>query len=118
MISYKSDCIFCKIVNKEISVRLEYDDKDVAAFADKNPHAPVHVVVVSKTHIVKMSETTEKDIRLLGQMLTVANKIAVKQKIADTGYRIVVNCGRDGGQAVDHLHLHLIGGRTLSWPPG
>jgi len=115
---HKNDCIFCKIANKEIPVPFEYEDSAVAAFNDKNPQAPVHILIVPKAHMPKINDAAEKDIRLLGQMLMAAKNIAAKRKISDSGYRLIINCGRDGGQLVEHLHIHLLGGRPLGWPPG
>lgn len=114
----KNDCIFCKIVNKEIPVRLEYEDNNIAAFSDRNPQAPVHVLIVPKTHISMMRDAGEKDVKILGRMLLAAKNIAAKTRISKSGYRLVINCGRHGGQLVDHLHLHLLGGRPFHWPPG
>ncbi|MDD5680034.1 MAG: histidine triad nucleotide-binding protein [Candidatus Omnitrophica bacterium] len=118
MTASKNDCIFCKIANKEMPVQLEYEDGVVAAFKDKNPQAPVHILIVPKTHIPSINNATERDTKLLGDILISSKNIAAKLKISDSGYRLVINCGRGGGQLVDHLHLHLLGGRTFSWPPG
>jgi len=114
----KNDCIFCKIVNKEIPAHLEYEDNNIAAFSDKNPQAPVHMLIVPKTHIPKIHDAGEKDAKVLGEMLLAAKNIAAKAGISESGYRLVINCGRHGGQLVDHLHLHLLGGRLFHWPPG
>lgn len=118
MADRKTDCVFCKIANREIPVKFEYEDDNVAAFNDKNPQAPVHILIVPKTHISKISDVAEKDATVLGDMFLAAKNIAAKTAILKSGYRLVINCGRYGGQLVDHLHLHLLGGRTFSWPPG
>jgi histidine triad (HIT) family protein len=112
------DCIFCKIANKEIG-KLVYEDEQVAAFDDLNPQAPVHVLVIPKKHIARVSEVTDgEDACLMGQVIAVANKIAADRGIAEEGYRIVVNCNEGAGQSVWHVHFHLLGGRKLGWPPG
>ena len=113
-----SDCIFCKIANKEIG-KLVYEDEAVAAFDDLNPQAPVHVLIVPKKHIARISDVTDgDDICLMGHILTVANKIASDRGVAGGGYRVVVNCNEDAGQSVWHVHFHLLGGRKMHWPPG
>ena len=112
------ECIFCKIGYKEVPVRLEYEDDIIAAFNDKNPQAPVHILIIPKVHIAKISDTAEKEVELLGRMLAVAKDMAANKKLQSSGYRLVINCGRDGGQLVDHLHIHLLGGRQFGWPPG
>ena len=111
-------CIFCKIAGKEIAVKAEYEDDSVMAFDDKNPQAPVHVLIISKKHIASLNDITGKTAGLLGNMTIAAKEIAKRRDVLDAGYRLVVNCGRDSGQAVDHLHMHLLGGRQLGWPPG
>ncbi len=113
-----SDCIFCKIAQKEIGT-LIYEDELVAAFDDANPQAPVHVLIVPKKHIEKLLDVTQdEDKFLLGHILVIANTIARERSIAEAGYRVVVNCNREAGQSVWHLHFHLLGGRKMSWPPG
>lgn len=110
-------CIFCKIIEGEIPSTAVFQDDRSYAFADLNPKAPVHVLIVPREHIGSLEETTESHRELLGHLLGVAAEIA-RQKGLAKGYRVVVNIGADGGQTVDHLHLHLLGGRSLSWPPG
>ena len=110
-------CLFCKIVEGSIPSAAIYSDDLCYAFADINPHAPVHVLIVPREHIVSLAEAGEHHPALLGHLLFVAAKIA-REKGLDAGYRVVINTGADGGQTVDHLHLHLLGGRSLSWPPG
>jgi histidine triad (HIT) family protein len=110
-------CIFCKIVEGQIPSTPVYQDALAYAFADLNPAAPVHVLIVPREHVGSLADTKEEDRALLGHLLWAAAEIARKQGL-DDGYRIVVNTGQDGGQTVDHLHLHLLGGRPLTWPPG
>jgi len=112
------DCIFCKIGSGQISSRVVLQDEEVMAFEDLNPQAPVHVLVIPKRHIGRLSETQAGDRALLGKLLDVANQVASKKGIAESGYRVVANSGLDGGQSVFHLHLHLLGGRRMTWPPG
>ena len=111
-------CIFCKIAKKEIRVQVEHEEESVIAFNDKNPHAPVHVLIIPKEHIEKLNDITEETINLLGKMTLAAKEIAKKRNVFNSGYRLVINCGKDSGQMVDHLHMHLLGGRHLGWPPG
>jgi len=110
-------CLFCRIVAGEIPSTPVYQDELSYAFADVNPKAPVHILIVPRQHIASMADIGNGDCALLGHLHSVAAEIA-RSKGLDTGYRIVVNTGSDGGQSVDHLHLHLLGGRPLSWPPG
>ena len=113
-----SDCIFCKIANRELG-RLVYEDEEIAAFDDLNPQAPVHALVIPKKHISRLSDVTgEGDACLMGRILVVANKIAAERGIAEGGYRVVVNCNEGAGQSVWHVHFHLLGGRRMTWPPG
>ncbi|MFA6143048.1 MAG: histidine triad nucleotide-binding protein [Candidatus Omnitrophota bacterium] len=111
-------CIFCKIAKKEVPSKIIFENSDLVAFEDISPQAPVHVVIISKAHIEKLSDVTEKDIRLMGSMVLAAKDIAADKGISGSGYRVVMNCNKDGGQAVFHIHLHLLGGRKLNWPPG
>jgi len=113
-----NDCIFCKIVRGEIPSRVLYEDDELFAFHDINPQAPVHFLVVPKRHIANIMELTEGDGALAGRLLVTAQDLASRQGCAEKGARFVVNCKSDGGQTVDHLHLHVLGGRPLSWPPG
>ncbi|MDR3772415.1 MAG: histidine triad nucleotide-binding protein [Terracidiphilus sp.] len=110
-------CLFCKIVEGAIPSTPVYQDPLCYAFADIHPQAPVHVLVVPREHIASMIETDQSDQALLGHLLLAAAEIARNKGLGD-GYRIVVNTGNDGGQTVDHLHLHLLGGRAMTWPPG
>lgn len=112
------NCIFCKIVNKDIPAKIVFEDSDVLAFEDIKPQAPIHVVIIPKTHISKLSDTKKNDFGLLGKMISAVNEIAKINNITKSGYRVIVNCGPDAGQAVLHLHMHLLGGRAMGWPPG
>ena len=109
-------CIFCRIASGEIPAQMVANNKEIAAFRDLNPQAPVHILIIPKKHIRSLDDATDSD--LLGRMLTLAAAIARQEKIAKTGYRTVINTGADGGQSVDHLHIHLLGGRPMTWPPG
>jgi histidine triad (HIT) family protein len=110
-------CIFCKIADGSIPSTAVYSDDLAYAFADLHPQAPVHILIVPRQHIASMAETDQSHTALLGHLHWVATEIA-KAKQLSHGYRIVVNTGSDGGQTVEHLHLHLLGGRHLTWPPG
>jgi len=110
-------CLFCKIVSGEIPSTPVYQDELAYAFADINPRAPVHVLVAPKEHIVSIADAGEQHEALLGHLVAVAAGIA-RAKGLTKGYRLVTNVGDDGGQTVDHLHLHLLGGRPMTWPPG
>jgi len=111
-----SDCIFCKIVAGEIPATVVKRTDRLLAFRDVSPQAPVHVLVIPVEHVASLPEVS--DGRLLGEMLLLARDIARDEHIAEAGYRVVLNTNRDGGQTVFHLHLHLLGGRRLTWPPG
>ena len=107
------ECIFCKIIKKEISSNIVYEDDDILAFRDINPVAPVHILVIPKKHIESVIKLGDDDEELVGKIYTVINKIAKQENIEARGFRIVVNCGEDGGQEVKHLHFHIIGGKKL-----
>jgi histidine triad (HIT) family protein len=107
------DCIFCRIINGEVKSDILHRDDQVVAFRDINPEAPVHLLVVPIRHIESLAELTEDDATVTGHMVMVANRLAAEQGLSGDGYRLVVNCGRHGGQLVPHLHLHLLGGRKL-----
>ncbi len=113
-----SDCLFCKIAAKTIQAKLVHEDDRSVAFDDINPQAPVHTLVIPRKHVASMAELNEADAGLLGHLLLVGNQVAKQKGIAEGGYRLVVNTGRNGGQTVFHLHLHLLGGRPMHWPPG
>jgi len=110
------DCIFCKIVAGDIPAKPVYQDERVFAFSDIHPQAPTHLLLIPREHIKSLDESKDNH-ELLGHLVAVASKIA-KDKGLGKGYRIVINTGEDGGQTVDHLHLHLLGGRSMTWPPG
>lgn len=112
------DCIFCKIVRKEIPAKIVCWDKEIIAFEDINPQAPLHIIIIPQKHIEKLSDLKEEDTFLVGKMILEATKIAKEKNVSDDGYRLVFNCDRNAGQAVFHIHLHLLGGRKFTWPPG
>ncbi|GHT77316.1 putative HIT-like protein [Spirochaetia bacterium] len=113
-----SDCIFCKIIRGEIPGKKIYEDDELLAFHDVNPQAPVHFLVIPKKHIRNIMELESGDAALPGKLLNKGQELAVKLGCAEKGARFVINCKSDGGQTVDHLHLHVLGGRPLAWPPG
>jgi histidine triad (HIT) family protein len=113
-----TDCIFCRIGAKQISARVVMEDDEVLAFEDLNPQAPVHVLVIPKRHIAALKNVQQQDRALLGHLLAVATQVAQKKGIEESGYRVVANTGDNGGQTVSHLHLHVLGGRRMTWPPG
>jgi len=108
------DCIFCKIAAGEIPSEILYQDDKVIAFPDINPVAPTHLLVATKRHIPTLAHLSEAEIPLIGHMVIIANQLAREHGVAESGYRLVINCGREGGQVVPHLHMHLLGGRQLS----
>ena len=108
------DCIFCQIVAGKIPSEILYQDEEVIAFRDINPQAPKHLLIIPKRHIPSLAQLSEEDLPLMGHVVNIANQLAKREGIAETGYRLVINCGRAGGQLVPHLHLHLLGGRRLS----
>ena len=112
------DCIFCKIANKEINSEILYEDEFVVAFKDLEPQAPVHILIVPKKHIASLNELTAADTELLARIVLAAQKLAKDNGIAERGYRLVNNCGIEGGQTIGHLHFHLLGGREMLWPAG
>ncbi len=112
------DCLFCSIAKSEIPSEIVFEDDQVVAFNDINPVAPVHVLIIPRIHLATLNDLTEAHKLITGHMLHVAQQLAHKLAIAESGYRLLFNCNRDAGQAVFHIHLHLIGGRHLDWPPG
>lgn len=108
-----TDCLFCKMVTKEIPTTIVYEDDDVLAFNDIAPKAPVHVLIIPKKHIENLADATEEDLALLGKLQMVAHKLAKELGIAETGYRVLTNSGKDSGQVVFHMHYHLVGGKVL-----
>ena len=112
------NCLFCKIANKEIQSSIIEDSEEVLAFWDINKQAPSHFLIIPKKHIPSFSEISADDSHIITEILKIIRKITKKTGIIDTGYRVVVNNGKDAGQAVNHLHFHVLGGRKLNWPPG
>ena len=112
------NCLFCKIATQEISTKLIYEDKNIVAFNDIAPQAPHHVLIIPRAHIATINDLTAENNTLIGDMMLVAKKIAVSLNIAENGYRVLMNCNKNGGQAVYHIHFHLLGGRQMGWPPG
>lgn len=113
-----ADCIFCKIINKEIPCRIVFEDNDVIAFEDVNPQAPIHILVIPKKHIPTIQDITRDDAALIFRIHNTINNLAKEKGCAEKGFRIAINCNEYGGQAVYHLHFHLLGGRAMTWPPG
>ncbi len=113
------DTIFSRIISKEIKADIVFESETVMAFKDINPQAPVHILIVPKIEIPKVTDISGKEhAQLLGEMIDAANKLATENNIAEDGFRLVMNCGQKGGQEVYHLHMHLLGGRQMRWPPG
>ncbi len=110
--------IFTKIINKEIPAAIVYEDDKCIAFRDIDPKAPVHILIATKKEIRSMAEVTDQDKELLGHMMAKAAQIAKEQGISDSGYRLVINTNKEGGQEVYHVHMHILGGRQMEWPPG
>lgn len=108
-------CIFCKIINKEIPSEVVYKDKNILAFKDIYPKAPIHLLIIPKKHILSINYLKKEDRGLTGELFLVAQKLAKEFKIDKIGYRLIFNIGKDAGQTVDHLHLHLLGGKKLPW---
>jgi histidine triad (HIT) family protein len=110
--------IFKRIIDGEIPADIVHDDEHCLAFRDVAPQAPTHVLIIPKKEIASLNDLSDEDAALLSHLWTVIPQVARQLGLVDGGYRVVVNCGRDGGQSVDHLHFHLLGGRALTWPPG
>ena len=108
------DCVFCKIAAGKIPGQILYQDEDIVAFRDINPQAPVHLVIIPRKHIPSLARLSEAEAPVIASMVNIANRLAREESIAETGYRLAINCGEQGGQAVPHLHMHLLGGRRLS----
>ena len=113
-----ADCLFCKIAAKQIPAKIAFEDSQVLAFHDIQPKAPVHLQIIPKQHIARVSELKTENAGIMARMVEVANRLAVETGIAEPGYRLVINCNPAAGQSVYHLHLHLLGGRSFTWPPG
>jgi len=112
------DCIFCKIVSRESPADIVYEDDDSIAFKDINEQAPIHILLIPKKHIRSVVEIEEEDLQLIGHLVSVASKIADQTGISEKGFRLVLNTGLESGQSVWHIHIHLLGGRKMAWPPG
>ncbi len=112
------ECIFCKIANHEVQSEIVYEDENFVAFKDINPQAPIHILIIPRKHIPTINDLSPEDVELVGKMILIAKDLARKFEIAERGYRLVFNCNREAGQMVFHIHLHLLGGRAMGWPPG
>ena len=108
------DCIFCQIVAGKVPTEFLYQDEDAVAFRDIYPKAPTHIIIIPKEHIPSLAHLSEEQLPLMGHMVKIANQLAKREGIAEQGYRLVINCGKEGGQVVPHLHMHLLGGRRIS----
>ena len=116
--NFDESCLFCKIINGDIPSSKVYETEKVYAFRDIDPQAPQHIIIVPKNHIASANEINEENAELIGDIFVAAAQIAKIEGFAENGYRIVNNCGNDGGQTVGHIHFHLLAGRNLQWPPG
>lgn len=112
------DCIFCRIVSGDLESDLIYEDDDLVAFRDLNPQAPTHVLLIPRRHVPTVNDLAYADAELIGRLVLAGQRLASEEGIAEEGYRLVLNCNREAGQSVFHLHLHLLGGRRMKWPPG
>lgn len=115
---HDENCLFCKIVAKQIPAKIAYEDDHILAFHDIAPQAPVHILLIPKKHIATLNDLTPADSDVAGRLIYQAKTLAKDLNFAENGYRLVMNCNADGGQTVFHIHLHLLAGRTLTWPPG
>lgn len=113
-----TDCIFCKIASGEIESKKVYEDENVFAFYDLSPQAPVHILFIPKKHISHIDDITEDDSKIIGKIYLAITKVAKDLELDEKGYRVVLNNKEDGGQSVNHIHFHLLGGRSFNWPPG
>lgn len=113
-----SDCLFCKIRDGEIPGDIVYQDDDVLAFNDVNPQAPLHVLIIPKKHIATVNDLSDEDEPVMGQLFSVAKKLAEQHGVSEDGYRLVVNCNQKAGQTVFHIHMHMLADRVMRWPPG
>jgi histidine triad (HIT) family protein len=114
----REDCVFCQIIDKKMASDMIYEDADLVAFHDKYPQAPSHILIVPKKHIAHLSDFENEDEPLLSKMIILARDIAKENKFGDKGFRLALNEGKDGGQTIFHIHMHLLSGRRLMWPPG
>jgi len=113
-----SECLFCRVIEKQVPAKIIYEDETAVAFEDINPQAPVHVLVVPRRHIATALDIGDEDKALIGHLFRVAAEIAKKKAISESGFRLVMNTNAEAGQSVFHIHLHLLGGRPMHWPPG
>lgn len=113
-----TDCLFCKIINKDIPASVVYEDDEVLGFNDINPQAPHHVLFIPKRHISTLNDLQDSDAALVGKLYLAARALTAKLGVAEDGYRTVMNCNRNAGQTVFHIHLHMLAGRAMHWPPG
>ncbi|MBI5554461.1 MAG: histidine triad nucleotide-binding protein [Elusimicrobia bacterium] len=113
-----TDCLFCKIIEKKVPAKIAYEDDKVLAFHDISPQAPTHILLIPKKHIASINDLPEQDSAIIGYLHLIAKKLAQELKIDQSGFRLVINNGLDAGQAVSHIHWHVLGGRKLQWPPG
>ena len=114
----EKNCLFCDIVEKKIPASMVYEDENYVAFHDIAPQAPIHILIIPKKHIATLNDIDSHDVILLGQLMEIAKNLAKNFNIDQSGYRVLMNCNQNGGQAVYHIHLHLLGGRQMHWPPG
>lgn len=112
------DCIFCKIVAKEIPANICFENENIIAFDDLNPQAPIHKLIIPKTHIAVVNDLTYQKSLLIGELVLTAKQLAEENNLHTDGYRLIFNCNKQGGQEIYHIHLHLLGGRQMTWPPG
>jgi histidine triad (HIT) family protein len=112
------DCVFCQIIGKKMTSDIIHEDDELIAFHDINPQSPTHILILPKKHIPSLSQITDEDPHLLGKMLKLARQIAIEENLVQKGFRITLNEGKDGGQTIYHIHMHLLAGRHLMWPPG
>lgn len=113
-----NNCLFCKIIEGEIPSDKVYENEHIFAFRDIDPKAPTHILIIPKEHIATTNDLNESHKSIIGEIMLTAKQLAEEEGIAESGYRTVFNCNKDGGQAVYHIHLHLLGGRQMGWPPG
>ncbi len=113
-----SDCLFCRIISGELPSAQVYSDDAVVAIRDISPQAPTHILLLSRKHVASVGELGKADVDLMGKLFAAGTELARREGVAEGGYRLVVNVGRNGGQTVDHLHVHMLGGRPMTWPPG
>ena len=114
----ENDCLICRIVDGNLSADIVYENDSLIAFRDINPKAPTHILLIPRSHIATMNDLEDGDKALVGELFVAAARIAADEGLADDGYRVVMNCNAAAGQSVFHIHLHLMGGRTMTWPPG